>query len=261
MKILFFGDIVGQPGRTAVAEALPKWKKEHKPDLIIANAENVNPGDVATPKILDELMSLGIEFFTYGDHFFDGDFTPLADAYPIVRPHNLEGKHPGTGVKVFETALHKQVGIINLLGHAFTKPKVTNYFTALDEALAGFGELDAIFVDFHAETTSETEAIGWYLDGKVSAVVGTHTHVPTADTRILPGGTAFQTDVGMCGAVNAVIGMDIDRANAWMRQQLGEDVPRPERKDPPPPYAADAVLIYVVGPTKSRSIKRISSRQ
>lgn len=260
MKILFFGDINGEGGLTAVREALPKWRDEHQPDFIVANAENVNPGDVATPKMLDSLQKYGIDAFTYGDHFFDGDFSTIAD-YPIVRPHNFEGEHPGTGVKTFETALHKNVTLINLMGNSFVKPKVTNYFKLMDEVLADLGETDAILVDLHAETTSETEALGWYLDGKVSAVVGTHTHVPTADTRLLAKGTAYQTDVGMCGAENSVIGMPIHRGEAWMRQIMGEDVQKPERSVPEPPYAVDAVLIDVIDRHKSRSITRLTTRQ
>ncbi|MDP4000019.1 MAG: TIGR00282 family metallophosphoesterase [bacterium] len=259
MKILFFGDIVGKPGQAAVKEAMSVWKDQYQPDFVIANAENANPGDIVTPKILDELISTGIEAFTYGDHFFDGDFSKVAE-YPIVRPHNFSGDHPGTGYKVFETALHRQVAVINLMGQAFVKPRVENYFNVIDELLKKIDPSDAIFVDFHAETTSETEAIGWHLDGRVSAVIGTHTHVPTADTRLLPKGTAFQADVGMSGAVNAIIGMDIERANAWIRRQLGEDVPKSPPKDPRTPYAVDAVLIETDGPTKSKSIKRLTTR-
>ena len=263
MKILFIGDVVGKAGRDAVAATLPKWQWEHRPDFVIANAENSAHGLGATASTLKELRESGVEAFTMGDHFFDKDFGPL-EPFPIVRPANLKGDHRGEGAGVFTTALHKKVLVISLLGHAFTGPDVRSYFAEADRLLEQFaGEpVDATVVDFHAEATSEKTALGHYLDGKVSAVVGTHTHIPTADTRVLTNGTAYQSDVGMSGAVESVIGFNAHNSENWLRRELGESLkktaPKPEDR---PPHTVDAVLIDVIDRSKSRSIERLTSRQ
>ena len=262
MKILFIGDVVGKAGRVAVAETLPMWKKEHQPDFIIANAENSAHGIGATAKTLDELAQAGVEAFTLGDHFLDKDFKPM-EKFPVVRPANLKGTHPGVGAKIFETAMHKHVLLISLLGHAFIGKDTEPYFGAADEILKRFENepVDAVIVDFHAEATSEANALGYHLDGRVSAVVGTHTHVPTADGRILPHGTAYQSDVGMCGSVDSVIGFNIHNSNIWLRRELGEPL---KKTAPTPadgePRAVDAVLVDTFDRHKSRSITRLSTR-
>ena len=262
MKILFIGDVVGKAGREAVAETLPQWRKEHQPDFVIANAENSAHGIGATAKTLDELSRAGVEAFTLGDHFFDKDFKPM-EKFPVVRPANLKGTHPGVGAKVFETAMHKQVLLISLLGHAFINPETEPYFGAADRILKEFADepVDAVIVDFHAEATSEANALGYHLDGRVSAVVGTHTHVPTADGRILSKGTAYQSDVGMCGSVNSIIGFNIHNSTTWLRRELGEPLkktaPTPADEEP---RTVDAVLIDAVDRHKSRSITRLSTR-
>ncbi len=262
MKILFFGDVFGRAGRTAVAEALPVWRGEHKPDLIVANAENSAGGVGATAKTLDELMAAGVEAFTFGDHARDTDFSKLA-GYPLVRPANLAKPLPGIGSRIVETALHHRVLLISLLGNAFVKPASTNYFAAADDLLGqhAAAKPDAIFVDFHAEATSEKNGLAYHLDGRVSAIVGTHTHVPTADTRLLPRGTAFQSDAGMCGALNSVIGLQTEVATSWLRRELGEDAPRPSgHPDVQQPYICDAVLVDTAGAHKAKSIRRLTTR-
>ncbi len=263
MKIIFIGDVVGKAGRLAVAEALPQWKKEHQPDFIIANAENSAHGHGATPGTLDELQAAGVEAFTMGDHLTDDHLKKLGD-YPLVRLANLTGKHPGVGARVFETALHKKVLVINLLGNAFIKRPSDNFFNAADAILKEHDDanLAAIFVDFHAEATSEKTALGFYLDGRVSAVVGTHTHVPTADTRILPKGTAYQSDVGMAGTLEGVLGFHAPTSIRWLRQEMGEDMGKvPLEVSEQRPYVCDAVLIDIAGRHKSRSITRLTTRQ
>ena len=263
MKVLFFGDVCGPEGIEAVTETLPKWKAEHQPDLVIANAENADRAGTSKDSI-QKLGKAGVEAFTSGDHFRDKGFSDLLD-YPIVRPENLNETHPGVGVRVVETALHKKVLLINLLGKVMVKHDVRNYFDAIDEILSAHDDdsLAGIFVDFHATMTSEEQALGFYVDGRVSALVGTHTHVPTADTRVLPNGTAFQSDVGMCGSLNSVIGMGVDRSYMFLRRELGEDVVMPPHKKGlfPKPYFCDAVLIDVIDRHKSRSITRLTTRQ
>lgn len=262
MKILFIGDVVGKAGRSAVAETLPKWKREYQPDFTIANAENSAHGIGATATTLDELSRSGVEAFTLGDHFFDKDFRPM-EKFSVVRPANLKGVHPGVGAAVFETALHKRVLLISLLGHAFIGPDTEPYFGAADKILKRFEDesVDATIVDFHAEATSEANAMGYHLDGRVSAVVGTHTHVPTADGRILPQGTAYQSDVGMCGSVDSIIGFNIHNSTTWLRRELGEPLkktaPTPADGDP---RTVDAVLIDTIDRRKSRSITRLTTR-
>lgn len=262
MKILFIGDIVGKAGRLAVAETLPKWKQEHQPDFIIANAENSAHGHGATPGTLDELMTAGVEAFTFGDHLTDEHMKKLGE-YPLVRLANLTGNHPGVGARTFGTALHKKILTINLLGNAFIKRPSDNFFDAIDAILKEHdsADLDAIFVDFHVEATSEATALGFYLDGRVSAIVGTHTHVPTADGRILPKGTAYQTDVGMAGTLEGVLGFHAPTSIQWLRKELGEhDEKVPLTVAEERPYVVDAVLIDTNGPHKSRSITRLTTR-
>lgn len=262
MKILFFGDVFGRAGRTAVAEKLPIWRDEHKPDLIIANPENSAGGVGANAKVLDELLEAGVEAFTFGDHAKDTDFSKLTD-YPIVRPANLTKVIPGVGSRIIETALHQRILLISLLGNAFFKLPSTHYFEAADELLNrhAVDKPDAIFVDFHAEATSEKGGLANYLDGRVTAIIGTHTHVPTADTRLLPKGTAFQSDVGMCGAFNSIIGMQTDEATSWLRRELGEEASRPPgRPEVDRPYICDAILIETAGATAAKSIRRLTTR-
>ncbi len=212
LRLLFFGDVMGEPGRKAVMEWLPKLKTELAADFVIVNGENAAAGRGITPKIAIALLRAGAAVVTSGDHIWDQqEIVPwLADEPRMLRPLNYPEGVPGSGSIVLDTPKGK-VGVINALGRVFMGPQVDNPFPLVAERAALLREeTPVIFVDFHAEATSEKVAMGWHLDGKVSAVVGTHTHVPTADERVLPGGTAFLSDAGMCGPLNSVIGSRIE---------------------------------------------------
>lgn len=210
MKILFFGDIDGKIGRAAVAKALPIWRKQYRPDVIIANADNVTHGKGMNKKHANFFTDLGVDIFTAGDHTLEREETlaMLAVDNNLQRPANLTDEYPGQGDKIFKVGKTKLL-VISLLGTVFIDKGAVSPFFKIDEILKKYQaeELDAILVDFHAEATSEKSALAWYVDGRVSAILGTHTHVQTADERILPHGTAAITDVGFCGAVDSVIGV------------------------------------------------------
>jgi metallophosphoesterase (TIGR00282 family) len=205
MRILFIGDIFGSPGRRIVADHLQDIVKAQAIDLAIAHAENSAGGFGVTPQIAEDLFKLGIDVLTTGNHVWDKrEIYEYLDRTPrLLRPANYPPGTPGKGVVVV-----KNCAVINLQGRVYM-PNTDCPFRAADQILA---ELDPAvkvrFVDFHAEVTSEKISLGWYLDGRVSAVVGTHTHVPTADTRVLAGGTAYQTDAGMTGPYDSVIGVE-----------------------------------------------------
>ncbi len=263
MIILFLGDVCGKPGRTAVAEALPDWRATYQPDLVIANAENSANGRGAAPKTLSELQHAGVDAFTMGDHAFDQSFAPL-EQFPIVRPANFPGERPGVGTRIVEAATGQRLLLINLLGFAFMRHPGTDYFTAADDILGEHADqqYEAILVDFHAEATSEQTALAAHLDGRVSAVVGTHTHVPTADTRMLPGGTAAQSDVGMCGASESVIGITLAGAKAFLRSEMNQPTARPRQTAAANrPYTCDAVLIETSSQQQARTIRRLTTRK
>jgi 2',3'-cyclic-nucleotide 2'-phosphodiesterase len=212
MKLLFIGDIVGRSGRRAVARWLPEVYDTHQPDIVIANAENTAGGLGATPDVLDELRQTGIDAFTMGNHVWRKKV--MADVIDkmadVVRPANYPPETPGRGAAVIRLSSGGKLGLLNLLGRVFMEP-LDCPFRRADEELAWLrGETDVILADIHAEATSEKIALGWHLDGAVSAVIGTHTHVQTADEWILPGGTAYITDAGMCGPVLSVIGVERD---------------------------------------------------
>jgi len=223
MKILFLGDLIGKIGRKAVAEAIPELQKELKPDLIIANGENAAHGCGLTVKTAEDILRAGVDVITTGNHIWDKPeafdlFQNPKYAKIIVRPANFPTGFPGSGA-IEVTSGVRRVLVINLLGRVFAKiPDLTNPFTKLDEILESFeGEkFDAIFVDFHAEATSEKVAMGRYADGRVTAVIGTHSHIPTADEKILPGGTAYITDAGMVGAVDSILGQSLDVVNGYL---------------------------------------------
>lgn len=212
MNILFIGDIFASSGRSIVAEHLPNLAQDHQIDLIIANGENSAGGFGITPLIAEELLGLGIHVLTGGNHSFDK--REIYDYYGrqprLLRPANYPEGLPGQGVYRGTTAAGVPYAVINLQGRA-AMANIDCPFRKADAILASLDpEIKIRFVDFHAELTSEKVAMGWYLDGRASAVVGTHTHIPTADTRILPGGTAYQSDVGMTGPYQSVIGVDKD---------------------------------------------------
>ncbi len=214
MKILIFGDVVAKPGRKALAEVLPRWKKEHGPDFVVANVENLAHGTGATSKTLDELREAGVHLFTSGNHIWDKDSRALLEdqTQNVLRPANYPPSNPGVGIKTFSVNGATLV-VINLLGRVFFRESADCPFRTADQLLALLSEVSPrsiVVVDFHAEATSEKVALGHYLDGRVTALYGTHTHVPTADERILPGGTAYITDIGMTGLEDSVIGANKD---------------------------------------------------
>lgn len=214
LRILFLGDVMGEPGRKAVAALLPDLKEELQADFIIINGENSANGRGITPRIAIALMRSGAAVITTGDHIWDQkEIIPyMADEPRILRPLNYPEGTPGRGSIVLETKKGK-VGVINAQGRTFMKMDLDNPFPAMQQAVEEMRkETPIIFVDMHAETTSEKTAMGNFLDGTVSAVVGTHTHVQTADERILPNGTAFLCDAGMCGPLHSCIGMDVSIA-------------------------------------------------
>ena len=210
MKILFIGDIVGSPGRQLVADRLADIVESRQIDLVIANGENSASGFGITPRLAEELFAAGVEVITGGNHIWDRkEILEYIPQHPrLLRPANFPEGAPGSGLYVGAARNGTPYAVLNLQGRVFMAA-IDCPFRAADRELARIPpEVRVIFVDIHAETTSEKEAMGWYLDGRVSAVIGTHTHVATADERILPGGTAFQSDVGMTGPHSGVIGMD-----------------------------------------------------
>jgi metallophosphoesterase (TIGR00282 family) len=209
MKVLFIGDIVGKPGRKAVKEGLPDLVNKLKIDFVIANAENAAAGFGITKSIGEELFSLGIDVLTSGNHIWDKkeavSYIPKENR--LLRPANYPADVPGAGSIVMNTSAGEKVAVLNLSGRIFMQPLDCPFQTARKEIPLLKEQTKVVIVDFHGEATSEKSAIGWFLDGEVSAIVGTHTHVQTADDKILPDGTAFITDAGMTGPVNSVIGV------------------------------------------------------
>jgi metallophosphoesterase (TIGR00282 family) len=214
VRLLFIGDIVGRPGRDLVRHGLHALVEHHRPDLVIANVENAAAGFGITREIGDQLLDCGIDVMTSGNHIWDKkEALEYIGAEPrLLRPANYPAAAPGRGSFLARTRDGASVGVINVMGRVF--------MTAIDDPFAiVLREIDAlrprarvIFVDFHAEATSEKVAMGWHLDGKVTAVVGTHTHVQTADDRVLPRGTAYLTDVGMTGPHDSIIGVEVEPA-------------------------------------------------
>jgi metallophosphoesterase (TIGR00282 family) len=210
---LFLGDIIGRPGRKILKEYLPRLIEEHSPSLVIANGENAAGGIGLTPDICQQLLAQ-VDVLTSGNHIWDKReiFSYLDQEPRLLRPANYPPLNPGKGIYVFESREGYKVAVLNLQGRVFMEPLDCPFRTA-DRELDALGKSKAIaIVDFHAEATSEKQALAWYLDGRVSAVIGTHTHVPTADEKILPGGTAYITDVGMVGGYESVIGIKKEQA-------------------------------------------------
>jgi metallophosphoesterase (TIGR00282 family) len=214
MKILIVGDIVARPGRDYVREVLPGVIKEHGVEFTIANAENIAHGRGVTKKTLEELMNVGVDFFTSGDHvFWQKDSIDDIESFPIIRPANFPSNLPGEGHALVDAGKFGNILIINLMGRvSFNNQLVDDPFRKVDEILEENKDKEVAYtiVDFHAEATSEKAALGFYLDGRVDAVVGTHTHVPTCDNRVLPDGTLFISDIGMTGIIDSVLGVEKD---------------------------------------------------
>ncbi|MBZ5501254.1 MAG: TIGR00282 family metallophosphoesterase [Acidobacteriia bacterium] len=210
MKILFIGDIVGSPGRKIVHERLADILAQREIDLCIANGENAASGFGITPRITEDLLASGIEVITSGNHIWDRK--DILDFFPheprLLRPANFPNGSPGSGLYTGQARNGTPYAVLNLQGRTFMAPLDDPFRGAARELAKIPPDVKVIVVDMHAEATSEKQAMGWYLDGKVSAVIGTHTHVPTADFRVLPAGTAYITDAGMTGPHDSVIGMD-----------------------------------------------------
>ncbi len=225
MRILFLGDVVGRTGRDAVTSRLPGLVSDWALDLVVVNGENAAGGFGITEAIYDEIRAAGADAITLGNHAFDQRealvFIERTDA--LVRPMNYPPGTPGRGAALVETRRGGTALVVNVMGRVFMDP-MDDPFAAVDRALDGIelGRVaDAVVVDFHAETTSEKQAFGHYCDGRASLVVGTHTHVPTADHRILAGGTAYMTDIGMCGSYDGVIGMDKEEPLRRFTRKIG----------------------------------------
>jgi metallophosphoesterase (TIGR00282 family) len=213
MNILFVGDVVGSPGRRALDHALTRLIDQHAIDFVIVNVENTAGGFGLTVELFEELSKMPIDVFSSGNHIWDKKeiYETLNSSDRLLRPANYPPGNPGRGWTVQTTAAGIPVGVLNLQGQVFMPANADSPFRVADEELARVGDVKVIVVDMHAEATSEKVAIGWYLDGRVSAVIGTHTHVPTADETIRPGGTAYLSDAGMTGAYEGVIGFAKDR--------------------------------------------------
>lgn len=214
-RILFLGDVCAEPGRIALRHLLPELKEELKPDFCIVNGENAAGGFGITPRLAQEIFNAGADCITTGDHAFDRkEVWEYLDIEPrILRPLNYPLPAPGRGWELYqlpaETEEKIPIAVINLLGRVFMKP-LDCPFQRVKSVLAELNKTTLIIVDFHAEATAEKQGMGWFLDGKVSAILGTHTHIQTADESILPQGSAYITDVGMCGAFDSVLGMRKD---------------------------------------------------
>jgi metallophosphoesterase (TIGR00282 family) len=213
VRCLLIGDIIGKPGREATYHLLPSLRTELDLDMVVANGENIAAGAGLTPRLAEELLDGGIDVITSGNHIWDKReiYDYLDSDRPVLRPINYPDDAPGRGWTIHQTDAGVEVAIINAMGRVFMN-QLDSPFTRLDALLDEAAEpLPAVrIVDFHCEITSEKNAMGWYLDGRVSAVVGTHTHVPTADARILPKGTAYLSDIGMTGPRDSIIGMKVE---------------------------------------------------
>ncbi|MBT0956189.1 YmdB family metallophosphoesterase [Alphaproteobacteria bacterium KMM 3653] len=213
MRILFLGDIMGRSGRSAVIGQLPKLRADWKLDFVVVNVDNATSGHGCSGAHAKELLAAGADCLTLGDHGFDQrDMYAFCEQEPrVLRPMNIGKGAPGQGARVYTAQNGRKVLVAHMLGQVFMKRPFDDPFSAIDEVLRKHplgGLVSASLVDFHGEATSEKMGMGHFCDGKASIVVGTHTHVPTADAQILPAGTAFQSDVGMCGDYNSVIGME-----------------------------------------------------
>lgn len=253
-RILMIGDVVGKPGRRAVAEIVPQLRIQEQIDLVIANGENSAGGRGLTPQTAEELLASGVDVLTSGNHVFhQKDIVPYLEGdVPVLRPLNYPPGVPGRGHTVVQTAGGMRVLVVNLCGRV-NLMHVDSPFQRIDRLFRDFATMPPIIiVDFHAETTSEKQALGWFLDGRVSAVLGTHTHVPTADARLLKHGTAYVTDVGMVGPYNSILG---DRIEPILSHFLTLMPARFEVGDGPVTF--NSVLIDVDDTGRAHTIRRI----
>ena len=261
MKILMIGDVVGKPGRRVLKDSLPGLHEQHQPDLTIVNAENAAGGFGVTASVLDELLgNPQIDVLTSGNHIWDKpEALQLIDGEPrLLRPHNYPEGTPGQGWVVVRASNGIEVGVLNIMGVVFMHPALDCPFRCANQVLNNkLKDLGVVVVDFHAEATSEKMAMGWYLDGRVSVVVGTHTHVATADERILPDGTAYVSDLGMTGCYNSILGMKKEKVlNRFLRRV-------PERLEPAtgPSMLCGAIIDVDESSGRSRSIDRVTIKE
>lgn len=258
MKILFFGDVVGKIGRRAIEKILPEYKEKYNPDLIIANAENLAHGTGVTLNTVEEILNAGVDILTGGnDTFHKKGFEEVFLQFEnkIIRPANYPESVAGRGYVTLKIGKQRII-IININGRVFLHENLDCPFRKFDEIykLLNIAKNDIVLVDFHAEATSEKSALGWYVDGKVTAVLGTHTHVPTADTKILPAGTAFVTDAGMTGARDSIIGTDKEGPLYTFLTQLPAKFERAEEGV----AQVGAILLDINKKTgRAKSIKRV----
>jgi len=253
MHVLMIGDVVGRPGRRAVGNILPALRHSEQIDLVIANGENSAGGRGLTPETASELLGYGVDVITSGNHVFhQKDIVPYLEMdVPVLRPLNYPQGVPGRGHTILRTAAGRQCLVVNLCGRV-NLMHLDSPFQRIDRLLRDFVTVPpVVIVDFHAETTSEKEALGWFLDGRVSAVVGTHTHVPTADARILRRGTAYVTDVGMVGPYNSILG---DRIEPILTHFLTQMPARFEVGDGPVVF--NSVIIDIDDTGRAHSIRR-----
>jgi metallophosphoesterase (TIGR00282 family) len=258
MKILIIGDVVGKAGRRVLRSGLQTLKRQHQPEFTVVNAENAAGGFGVTKKVLDELLSGGeIDLLTSGNHIWDKPeaLELIEDEPRLLRPHNYPKGTPGKGWAVAKASNGVEVGVLNIMGIVFMQPTLDCPFRCADQVFETKSDsLKVVLVDFHAEATSEKVSMGWHLDGRASAVIGTHTHVPTADERILPDGTAYLSDVGMTGCYNSVLGMEKDKVLKRFLHQV------PERFEPAtgPAVLCGAIIDIDENTGRSRSIDRVT---
>ena len=251
-SVLFVGDVVGGLGRRTLLGLLPALRTELEPSFVVVNAENSAGGLGITPKIADELLAAGVDAITLGNHAYHRrEILPYLAREPrIVRPANYLRRHPGRGATVIEAG-GVRLGVVNLVGTVFLSAARSPFDEAESVLAALEDRCDAILVDFHAEATSEKVAMGWYLDGRVAAVLGTHTHVPTADERVLPGGTAYMSDVGMTGPRGGVIGVKKEQAVQSLVEQMSV---RFETSEDDPWLMGALVTLDLGPPTRATAI-------
>ncbi len=253
-SILFVGDIVGGLGRRTLLALLPALRERLEPGFVVVNGENIAGGLGITPKLADELFANGVDAITLGNHTFQRkEIGPYLDSdRPIVRPANFLAAQPGRGWCVVERG-GVRLGVLNLQGNVFLQTG-RHMFSEVEAALTQLdGKVDHILVDVHAEATSEKVAMGWHLDGRVTAVVGTHTHVPTADARVLPGGTAYVTDVGMTGPRGGVIGVKREQAIESMRTHMRVRFETSEED----PWLNAVLITTAAAPRRAEAIEQV----
>lgn len=253
MRLLFLGDVVGEGGCDFLLRNLPRFKKENGIDVCVANAENSAQGNGVTPTSANAVLDSGVDMLTMGNHVFKRpEFLEYIESdAPIVRPYNYPDGAPGRGVGIIDKGRYR-IAVINMLGTVFSEP-LANPFIEIDKALKEIDGCKTVLVDFHAEATAEKRAMGFYLDGRVTAVVGTHTHVQTADEQLLPKGTAYITDAGMVGATQSVLGVEPELVIKKFRTNMPVRFQNPNGE-----FTMNGCIIDIDEKTgKARSVERV----